>query len=90
MSMKHLLDKPEYLFRPAQALRRVLSARAVPTGDCAETLLPWGYRLCYHPDDMIGNSIWRMGVYDLTVSEVIWRLLDPARTRWTWGQTSAI
>lgn len=77
MSLKHLLDKPEYLFQPGQALRRVCQARALPADDCAETRLPWGYRLRYHPRDVIGGCIWRMGVYDLTVSEAIWRLLDP-------------
>ena len=77
MSLKHLLDKPEYLFRPGQALRRVWQARALPATDCAETRLPWGYRLRYHPRDVIGSCIWRKGVYDLTVSEAIWRLLDP-------------
>ena len=29
------------------------------------------------PADDVGRAIWRLGVYDLPVTELIWRLLDP-------------
>ena len=40
------------------------------------TTLPWGLDIRYHPDETIGASIWRAGVFDISVSETIWRLLD--------------
>ena len=45
-------------------------------GAFAETTLPWGLDIRYHPDETIGASIWRAGVFDISVSETIWRLLD--------------
>jgi FkbM family methyltransferase len=39
--------------------------------------LIWGLDLRVRLDDVIGLSILRHGVYDLAVSEVLWRLIDP-------------
>ena len=43
-------------------------------------MLPWGFPLRVRPLDIIGSAIFRMGVYDLCVSEVLWRLLDQGET----------
>ncbi|HKO97117.1 MAG TPA: FkbM family methyltransferase [Pyrinomonadaceae bacterium] len=63
--------KPEYLFRPTQAL-----ARFKPPPDYAR--LPWGARLKINPKEAIGRAIWLKGVYDLIVTESLWRLTDSA------------
>jgi len=77
LSSLNILDKPEYVFRPAQIVRRLLRGRAaVGKGDFAEAVLPWGLKIRFNPRELIGASIWRMGIYDLCVSEAIWRLLD--------------
>lgn len=69
--------KPHYLFRPSQAARRLLQAlRRTPPGS-AEVLLPWGLRLRVDPKESIGGAIWRLGLYDLAVSEALWRLTTP-------------
>ena len=69
--------KPHYLFRPGQAARRLLQAwrRAAP--ESATVTLPWGLRLRVDPRESIGGAVWRLGVYDLAVSEALWRLTGP-------------
>jgi FkbM family methyltransferase len=39
--------------------------------------LPWGISIRVRPNETIGSCIGRLGVYDLCLSECIWRLLDP-------------
>jgi FkbM family methyltransferase len=78
-SLAEYLIKPEYLFRPSQVLRRL--ARTVrPSGADRVVLMPWGLPLRIHGNDDIGRALWTTGVYDLAVSEALWRLLDPGET----------
>jgi len=74
-----LLAKPHYVWRPRQALLRVVRAMR-RTPDDATVTLPWGAALRICPSEDIGRSIWTTGVYDLVASEAIWRLLDPGET----------
>lgn len=74
-----LLAKPHYVWRPRQALVRAIRSMR-PTPDDATVTLPWGVPLRIRPSDVIGRAIWTTGVYDLPVSEAIWRLLDPGET----------
>jgi FkbM family methyltransferase len=70
------LDKPEYLFRPRQLLRRLAAPwRSWP----AEVVcsLPWGLSLEVEPRETIGRAVLHLGVYDVLVSEVLWRLTAP-------------
>lgn len=71
------LDKPEYLLRPQQILRRLAGPRMAEGGTFAEATLPWGLPIRFRPHEMLGSSIWRTGLYELCVSEAIWRLLEP-------------
>ncbi len=74
------LFKPEYVYRPQQLLRRIrLSSRRIAQDECVVDL-PWGPTLLVNPHELIGNCVVRLGVYDLTVSEALWRLLDPGET----------
>jgi FkbM family methyltransferase len=71
------LDKPEYFFRPTQLIQRLKQHLIqAPSGEFEKIRLPWGVDIRVRPSETIGSSIWRMGIYDLTVSEVIWRLLE--------------
>jgi FkbM family methyltransferase len=73
------LNKPEYLFRPSQGIRRL--GRALrPSARTAVVRLPWGHCLRVRTGETIGGAIWTTGVYDLAVSEVLWRLIEPAET----------
>jgi FkbM family methyltransferase len=71
------LNKPYYLLRPGQALRRVRLSRAATPRGLARAPVPWNREFEAYPGDEIGSDIWRTGVFELVVSETIARLLDP-------------
>jgi FkbM family methyltransferase len=73
------LGKPEYVFRPTQIWRR-LSLSARNRHAVERVLLPWGASIKVHLDDSIGCSIARLGVYELCVTEALWRLIDLGET----------
>jgi FkbM family methyltransferase len=69
-------DKPWYLFRPDQILRR-----RDPEGDGRHTVrLAWGAEMQVPAGDIVGRAILRTGVYDLAVGEALWRLADPGES----------
>ena len=69
--MIRALNKPYYIFRPSQLVRRL-------AGRAPENIkLPWGARISINPNEDIGHALATTGVYDLTVSEVLWRLTEP-------------
>ena len=71
------LSKPEYLWRPSQAFRRLV----FEPQDSLEVLrLPWGPGILARSSETIGRAIATQGVYDLPVTEAIFRLLDPGET----------
>jgi FkbM family methyltransferase len=71
------LLKPQYLFRPSQAARRLLHAwRSSPPASVVVTL-PWGLPIRIDAREDIGRSIWQLGLHDLVVSEALWRLVTP-------------
>lgn len=70
------IAKPEYLARPGQILRRLARASTSRAPASAVVVLPWGLPLEVSPGETIGRGIWRMGVHELAVSEVLWRLVD--------------
>lgn len=76
------INKPYYFFRPKQVFLRIMRklTRHEPDAAGEQVLLPWGLPIRIRPYDMIGSAIFRTGVYDLCVTEVLWRLLDEAET----------
>ncbi len=70
--------RPEYLLRPRQIVRRI-ARQVVQTPTQATVRLPWGVDLAIRPNESAGVSpgVWRSGVYDLAVSEALWRLTEP-------------
>ncbi len=71
------LNKPHYIFRPTQVLRRFrATAQKHHDPPVAEARLPWGLSISFDPDDSLGSAIATMGIYDLCVCEAIHRLLD--------------
>ena len=69
--------RPEYIFRPMQILRRLTREYSKSYNVIEEVTLPWGLKIRVRPYETIGSCIWRLGIYDLCVSESICRLLDP-------------
>ena len=70
------LLKPEYRARPSQLFRRLWRGlRASPPTVCVA--LPWGNEMEITPREVIGRQIYHMGVFDLAVTELLWRLTEP-------------
>lgn len=74
----HKLNKPEYWFRPRQILRKIqFVIRHDALGVTKTIRLPWGTTLQVNPRETIGQSLLTLGVYELAVSETLWRLTEP-------------
>jgi FkbM family methyltransferase len=77
-----LLDqfkKPEYILRPRQILIRVRRTWG-RANRFEQVALPWGSKIKIEPAELVGRSIWTVGVGDLPVSEALWRLTDRGET----------
>jgi FkbM family methyltransferase len=68
------LKKPEYIFRPKQLYSRLTYSNKCDTDKTV--LLPWGLKLRVHSNETLGQSLCTLGVYDLSVTETLWRLMD--------------
>src|SRR5664280_1535030 len=78
MPLLERLAQPYYLLRPSHLVRRVaMLGRAEPK---AIVRLPWGLDIAVDPGEDIGRLIVTNGLFDLTVSEAIARLLQPGET----------
>jgi FkbM family methyltransferase len=75
------LWKPEYLLQPRRLARRILGrTRAADDRGMFVVPLPWGLSMAFRQLDDLAQSIDRLGVYDLVVTETIWRLVHPGDT----------
>lgn len=72
--------KPEYLLRPRQLLRRLYWSIFQPRTPRLVTTLPWGWPIEVDPNEVHGKPLLHLGVYDLAVSETLWRLCDAGET----------
>lgn len=73
------LNKPELFFRPSQLLRNIkyrLIKKATGDNNFETVVLPWKAEIKIHSDDEVGRSILTTGIYDLIVTEMLWRLID--------------
>jgi FkbM family methyltransferase len=77
MRLLSALNKPEYWFRPSQFVRKLRFAmRGRRDDDLEPVRLPWGDILFARAGEAIGASLLTLGVHELAVSEVLWRLVD--------------
>jgi len=75
MNLPALLNKPQYLYRPTQLLRRLAyRQKSWSADDTTVATLPWGHALECWPTEMLGSSVMRTGIYDLPVTEALLRL----------------
>lgn len=79
MSWVGSLLKPEYLYRPSQIWRRLIRP-GNRRPHLAEVLTPWGLPMTVRPHETVGHALWHLGILDLPVAEVLWRLLGPGAT----------
>lgn len=68
--------KPEYFFNPRQIARRLACLFFPQPAEC-QILLPWQQEMKVNSTETIGRSLLHMGIYDLALSECLWRLTDP-------------
>jgi FkbM family methyltransferase len=69
------LNKPEYWFRPRQIFRKLEYVCGwYASIDTVNLRLPWGTVLQVNPHETIGKNMVVLGVYELAVSEILWRL----------------
>ena len=77
--MIRALWKPWYVHRPGQIFKRIVrSSRPLPAK--AIVRMPWGVRLEIDPRENIGREVWTVGVFDLVVSELLYRLVPVGGT----------
>ena len=69
------LLKPCFVHRPAQLWRRVRFALQKPPRP-HQVELPWRLRMLADPDDDLGRALQTTGIYDLVLTESLFRLAD--------------
>jgi FkbM family methyltransferase len=70
-------DKPQYVFHPRRAVRRLMYRFTDKEGRTEVTELPWGLPLEVQMSDAVGFSIAAGGVFDPCVTETLYRLIEP-------------
>lgn len=75
-----VLIKPEYLWQPRILLRRLLPRQGISKEIFLEYRLPWGLPIRAYRHESQGNDLMKLGVIDLPVTELLWRLIDPGET----------
>jgi FkbM family methyltransferase len=79
------LWKPWYVYRPRQILTRLVRAvRPTPTQPITVTL-PWGVDIPADLRTPLGQALWTAGIYDLAVSELLYRLTSPGAVAYDAG-----
>jgi FkbM family methyltransferase len=71
------LNRPHYVYRPRQLLRRTRE-KFHPSHGKTSVLLPWGCPLTVNADEAFGRNVVRNGVEELGVTELLFRLADVA------------
>lgn len=71
------ITRPHYLYRPQQVLRRFYRQFLASSEEAPVVTLPWGTKIKVNISENIGRSIYLHGIYEIVVSEVLWRLLRP-------------
>lgn len=74
---RRLASKPQYVFHPIRAVRRIRHRSTAGDGRAQVAQLPWGLPLEVQTNDAIGFSIVAGGVFDPCVTETLHRLIDP-------------
>ena len=75
--MLNRLWKPSFIYRPSQAVQRDACEWHRPIDGYHPLPVAWGLDVIADPSKTIGHSIWTTGIYDLAVSEVVARLVQP-------------
>jgi FkbM family methyltransferase len=71
------LATPPYFFQPLQIFRRLRLEYLWRSKREAFVTLPWGLPIKINPRDSIGFDIASQGLYEIGVTETLWRLTQP-------------
>lgn len=69
MSFLYRLNKPEYFYKPKQIIKRFKNK------NLKQSIMPWGSLLHYNPNEDIGRAINVLGIYELPLTELLYRSL---------------
>jgi FkbM family methyltransferase len=72
--------KPEYVLRPHQIARRLWVEALPKRSQFTKVWLPWGYPMMVNPAESIGWAIYSRGIYEMPLTEALWRLAQPGDT----------
>src|ERR1700730_4608958 len=67
---------PPYLFQPLQVVKRLRLEYRWRSRREAYVALPWGLPIKIDPQEAIGHNIASQGLYELAVTETLWRLTE--------------
>jgi len=67
---------PPYIFQPLQVLKRLRLEYLWRSKREAQVVLPWGLPIKIDPQEAIGHNIASLGLYELAVTETLWRLTE--------------
>jgi FkbM family methyltransferase len=70
------LATPPYLFQPLQVLKRLKLEYLWRSKREAGIALPWGVSIKIDPQEAVGHNIASQGLYELGVTETLWRLTE--------------
>ena len=68
---------PTYFFQPLQLFKRVGRKYLWRSRSNATVTLPWGLAIRVNPHEALGHEIVNHGLYEVAVTEVLWRLTEP-------------
>lgn len=74
-SLWKALKRPEYFYNPRQLVRRSLQKFKGTQKEISQSRI-LGCDFCYRVNDDVGRAIHSFGLYDLCVSESLWRLVE--------------
>jgi FkbM family methyltransferase len=66
-----------YFFQPLQILKRLRLEYLWRSKNEAIVTLPWGLPIKINPHEAVGHDIASQGLYELDVTETLWRLTEP-------------
>jgi FkbM family methyltransferase len=70
------ITTPPYVFQPLQILKRLRLEFLWRSRRAAFVTLPWGLPIKIDPQESVGHNIASQGLYELGVTETLWRLTE--------------
>lgn len=80
MNILKIIDKPEYFFQPFKVLSRIKYFFIRNSREPRIMNLTWGGKIRANPFQTIGRSLFTFGLYDLSLSELIKKIVKPGDT----------